>query len=623
MYRIIEPIQITDFYYDLPDYEWSPNDNDNLIQYLNSDPEYHKKVLMQFMKDHTIYIKKMLQIIPINVILELYQDYNFLANYISQELYSHLIKKSHERMLIHLYHNTNYKQELINLNNQINTLYNFSEHHMNKYLDQIKKDLPQFDFTKFCFGSETLLTIAQKEKPKVIKLYSFEKHIKIPKEYETFIDIQNQIILKHLNYTIIVDSYYYQNLGEVLLDRDMIICDHENHIYANISGYQILDHSYYQTTLFYRLQKKDITSFKLMKYEYNKPIFNWCYVCRKPIQLTYPDYQDMCLFCGEENYKHKIKTANLSTCNAFITGIRQKIGLHIALKILRCGGKVIGTTRYPHACLYNYMQQIDYNKWKDNLTIYQCDFTNLSSVMKLIEFIKEKRINIFINNACQTIRASNKYYEQINLLEHSIQQDVRLMLPSSEYHELITYSTLSNQKLVFSGVPKLSLQLSNFQFNQFFDIKDDNIRRESSWMKNIEQIDPGEILEAIIINQTVPTLLISAIKNTMVKPRFIIQVTALEGQFSASKTSNHPHTNMCKAAMNMLIKTISDEKEKNQYVFSINPGFISGINPQYDHYPLSPEDGASRILYPIIEYYNGTPLSKDWVHLRNYKPETW
>ena len=62
MYRIIEPIQITDFYYDLPDYEWSPNDNDNLIQYLNSDPEYHKKVLMQFMKDHTIYIKKMLQI---------------------------------------------------------------------------------------------------------------------------------------------------------------------------------------------------------------------------------------------------------------------------------------------------------------------------------------------------------------------------------------------------------------------------------------------------------------------------------------------------------------------------------------------------------------------------------
>lgn len=623
MYRIIEPIQIADFYYNLPDIEWNQIDYDNLIQYINSDPEYNKKNLMQFMKNHTVYIKKILQIIPINVILELYQDHNFLANYMSQELYNYLIEKCQKRFLIQLYQDTNYKQELVCLTNQINSIYNFSNYHLHKQLIKIRNDLLLIDFSKFYIGSETLLTIAQKEKTKIIKLYSLDKYIKIPKEYDAFKDLQNQIIIQHLDYTLIIDPYYYKNIGEILLERDTIIYDNENHVYASINGYQNLIHPFYQTTLLYGLQKLDLQSIKLIKYEYNKPIFNWCYVCRKPIQLTYLDYIDMCLFCGEENYKHKIKTANLSNCSALVTGIRQKIGLHIALKILRCGGKVIGTTRYPYACLYNYMQQTDYNKWKDNLTIYQCDFTNLSSVMKMIEFIKEKRINIFINNACQTIRASNKYYDKINLLEHSIQTDVRLMLPSSEYNELITYSNLSNQQLVFSGVPKLSLQLSNFHFNQFNDIKDDNIRRESSWMKNIEHIDPEEIMEAIIINQIVPTLLISAIKNTMEKPRFIIQVTALEGQFSASKTSNHPHTNMCKAAMNMLINTISDEKVSNQYVYSINPGFVSGINPQYDHYPLSPEDGASRILYPIIEYYNGKPLPKDYIHLRNYKPESW
>lgn len=109
----------------------------------------------------------------------------------------------------------------------------------------------------------------------------------------------------------------------------------------------------------------------------------------------------------------------------------------------------------------------------------------------------------------------------------------------------------------------------------------------------------------------------------MSKPRFIIQVTALEGQFQTSKTSMHAHTNMCKAAMNMLIRTIAEEKEPEQYVFSINPGLVSGVNPQDNHYPLSAEDGASRILYPIIEFYNSNPLPKDWIHLRNYKLEPW
>ena len=72
--------------------------------------------------------------------------------------------------------------------------------------------------------------------------------------------------------------------------------------------------------------------------------------------------------------------------------------------------------------------------------------------------------------------------------------------------------------------------------------------------------------------------------------------------------------------MNMLIRTISEEKIKGQYVYSINAGFVSGVNPQLDHYPLSDEDSASRILYPIIEYYSGTPLNEDWVHLSNYLP---
>lgn len=60
-----------------------------------------------------------------------------------------------------------------------------------------------------------------------------------------------------------------------------------------------------------------------------------------------------------------------------------------------------------------------------------------------------------------------------------------------------------------------------------------------------------------------------------------------------------------------------------------------------DHYPLSDDDGAARILDPIIQYYNdmslnplglvrpsiskkgGTPLDKKCVKLRNFEPTKW
>lgn len=112
-------------------------------------------------------------------------------------------------------------------------------------------------------------------------------------------------------------------------------------------------------------------------------------------------------------------------------------------------------------------------------------------------------------------------------------------------------------------------------------------------------------------------------RNYMSKPSFIINITALEGQFICKKTSTHAHTNMCKAAINMLIRTMHEEDDPDLYVYAIDPGFVSGINPQMDHYPLSDDDGAARILDPIIQYYNGSPLDKKCIKLRNFEPTKW
>jgi NAD(P)-dependent dehydrogenase (short-subunit alcohol dehydrogenase family) len=129
----------------------------------------------------------------------------------------------------------------------------------------------------------------------------------------------------------------------------------------------------------------------------------------------------------------------------------------------------------------------------------------------------------------------------------------------------------------------------------------------------MEEVSPEEIMQVTIINQLVPTLIVNQLRPFMSKPTFIIVCTALEGTFDYTKNDKHPHTNMCKAALNMMIRTMHEEKDPHLHVYSINPGFVSGVNPNPSviKYPLTPEDGASRILDPIIQYYNKTPLPKN------------
>lgn len=642
MYRTIEPIKINDVY-KIPSYALSIADLNDIINFINNVTLTNKNI-MSFIKHHQDYVITMLYYIPISFLLELYQDCNLLLNYITQELYDYIIKKTNQRLLIKLFSNLDYKEELIKLNNHINTIYNFSDIFINKKLSNIKNKLNFIDWNKFYIGGEWLTQIAQKRNHKFIKLYPIENHINLQNSSDNktlyYKDNNGQIVCYYEDYVIIIDNNCYQNIYEVLLNKDILICDNSNHIYCRIETYQKLNEPFdLQTTIDKNILKPMRGSKALfIKYKYNKPAFTYCYVCKKIFdnEVTYERYIDMCLDCGKYNYEKRTKSANLSTCNAFISGIRQKIGLQIALKVLRYGGKVIGTTRFPNATHYNFMKQDDYDNWKHNLIICKCDFLNINDVKTLAIFLKTQNVNIFINNACQTIRATEYYYENLNKLELLIENKFPnnlLEYKELNNNQLIPYNNTQNELVLYKCTNEIvsnqlitikdEINSNNIILNHFNDIKDLDIKDKSSWMQNLEDIDPGEILESTLINQTIPTLLINQIKKSMAKPRFIIQVTALEGRFDTTKQSTHAHTNMCKAAMNMLMRTIAEEKEPDQYVYSINPSFVSGVNPQYSHYPLSDEDGAVRILFPIIEFYNGTPIPKDWIHIRNFTQESW
>ena len=67
------------------------------------------------------------------------------------------------------------------------------------------------------------------------------------------------------------------------------------------------------------------------------------------------------------------------------------------------------------------------------------------------------------------------------------------------------------------------------------------------------------MLEVQLVNSVAPFVLNSRLKPLLMRSpfarRFIVNVSAMEGQFRRHKTVFHPHTNMAKAALNMMTRT--------------------------------------------------------------------
>jgi NAD(P)-dependent dehydrogenase (short-subunit alcohol dehydrogenase family) len=276
--------------------------------------------------------------------------------------------------------------------------------------------------------------------------------------------------------------------------------------------------------------------------------------------------------------------------------------------------------------IYNYSTEKDYDHWKDRITIIKCDFTDIKSVYKMLAMLSKYKINAFINNAFRTIRASDYYNKTVIELETNISE--QLLIKDCE-GTLVKYTDnmmISGDKTIVKTeeINTIILQKPDVTIlTGFKDVKD--MKHINSWDQKIDEVDPKEIVECVAINQLIPTLIINSLKPMLIAPKFIINVASLEGQFDTTKLDTHVHTNMCKAALNMLIRTLSEDPDKNLHVHCIDPGYVSGVCAQKDNddYPMSIEDASSRILFPIISLYNGMTLDKRFVKMRNYDVAPW
>ena len=356
-----------------------------------------------------------------------------------------------------------------------------------------------------------------------------------------------------------------------------------------------------------------------------------CYICHQHYQQAHGFYHRLCPACAEMNYAMRFAQTDLSGRNVILTGGRVKVGFATALKLLQQGANVCLTTRFPALALSQFQQHADYVAWQDRLFIYGLDLRSLEHIDQFIEFYQEKykTLDILINNAAQTIHYPENYYAPLIQLE---QQQAKQLSHQTHWQNNEIPVVSSNMQLPQQTF--LQAELNDLPLSRFGQPIDH--REKNSWNSRLEDIELKELLEVNLINHIAPYRLIQGLKPCLLQStfseKFIINITSSEGIFSYhNKTADHPHTNMTKAALNMLTRTTAQDFVKDQiYMCAVDVGWIStgAIEPlrqkQFDKGmipPLDSVDGASRITHPILTGLQGQHFVG--VLLKDYKIHPW
>ncbi len=311
-----------------------------------------------------------------------------------------------------------------------------------------------------------------------------------------------------------------------------------------------------------------------------------CYMCKQLHSKScyFADKTEMCYTCGILNHSYRSYKAPMESIRAYVSGCRHTVGYSIALEILRNGGFVVGSTRFPNCARLNFISEPDYSSWSDRIHILRCDFTNLTQVFELIEQLKSYKINTFISNAFQTVRQSPTYYQKTNGLENHLgQMDHIGMTP-----ELGTF--MANNKI---------------HINTHKNIQEDRTWK-TQWTQNLIETDTGEILEANMINQIAPTVIFQKILENWVRtcpeePHYLINVSSTE---AFAHTDTHIVTSMNKIAMDNLVDRVRSGLPENFLAYNADPGFVTGVTNDKTK-PLDGKDGAMRVLKPLMDRLNG------------------
>lgn len=367
-----------------------------------------------------------------------------------------------------------------------------------------------------------------------------------------------------------------------------------------------------------------------------------CYICKEPFVDLHFFYHLLCPKCAEYNWRMRHLTADLRGRTAIVTGGRVKIGHQTVLRLLRDGAKVIVTTRFPHAAARRLFGEPDSADWHDRVQIYGLDLRNVPAVEAFARHMLdvEPAVDIIIHNAAQTIKRPAGFYNELVELERCPQEalpaEARALVAQGAPSTIAISdaSALLPTALPAANEPNDILPADRLEDNE----ERADSRDVNSWLLPLDRVSAPEMLEVQLVNSVAPFLLNSRLKPLLTRSpherRFIVNVSAMEGQFARRKTIYHPHTNMAKAALNMMTRTSADDYARDGiYMNSVDTGWVTDENPtpkrtrkqDEDGFfpPLDIVDGMARIYHPVAEGVNNPETPLFGLFLKDYAPTPW
>ncbi|MBM7440128.1 SDR family NAD(P)-dependent oxidoreductase [Streptomyces sp. HB132] len=379
-----------------------------------------------------------------------------------------------------------------------------------------------------------------------------------------------------------------------------------------------------------------------------------CYICKTRYVEVDAFYHQLCRQCAEENRSRRDARTDLTGRRALLTGGRAKIGMYIALRLLRDGAHTTITTRFPNDAIRRFKAMPDSDDWIHRLKIVGIDLRDPAQVVALADSVAaEGPLDILINNAAQTVRRSPEAYGELLSAESaplpagelptaqvigtfgsgSVDRVAALPAARKEGEGLSAQDVTDLALVTGSASPaRIAAGTAIDAGGLVPDLHDTN-----SWIQTVEEVEPIELLEVQLCNSTAPFILISRLRPAMARAAadraYVVNVSAMEGVFGRGyKGAGHPHTNMAKAALNMLTRTSAQEMfEKDRILMTaVDTGWITDERPHPDkirlaeegfHAPLDLVDGAARVYDPIVRGEQGEELYGCF--LKDYAPAGW